>query len=166
MWLGDSGLYDITTKEVLMEFEANGDGITHINIYSKGKTDLGRFLSNFAYSPILTVDGNFNSIEGYWYWLSNHDDVMRPSYGFNAKKVGRTLPRLFELTTEEFQLKIREACWIKLHSNKLMLDLLVTSTEPFAHYYVFGNDFAKNAGFGWILDMWEQFRAYIRNGYQ
>jgi hypothetical protein len=28
------------------------DGTTHINIYSKGKTELGRFLTNFAYIGI------------------------------------------------------------------------------------------------------------------
>jgi hypothetical protein len=149
-----------------MTFEVSDDGITHINIYSKGKTELGRFLTNFAHSPILTVDGNFNSVEGYWYWLSNHDDAMRPLYGFNAKKVGRTIPKVFRLAPEEFQLKIREACWIKLHSNKLMFDLFVASTAPLAHYYVFANGFVKDAGFGWIVDMWEQFRTYIRNGYQ
>lgn len=45
------------------------DGVDHINIYSKGKTSLGRFLSNFAQADIETEDGNFASIEGYWYWL-------------------------------------------------------------------------------------------------
>ena len=28
------------------------DGIDHINIYSKGKTELGKYLSNFTYAPI------------------------------------------------------------------------------------------------------------------
>jgi len=41
------------------------DGVTHINIYSKGKTSLDRALSNFAHTPIETVDGKFASIEGY-----------------------------------------------------------------------------------------------------
>ena len=45
------------------------DGITHINVYSKGKTTLGRWLTNFAHTPIDTIDGHFESIEGYWYWL-------------------------------------------------------------------------------------------------
>ena len=44
------------------------DGMTHINVYSKGKTEIGRWLSNFAYSPIdLGNEGYFSSIEGYWY---------------------------------------------------------------------------------------------------
>ena len=43
------------------------DGITHVNVYSRGLTTLGRWLSNFAHCPIETEDGPFASIEGYWY---------------------------------------------------------------------------------------------------
>ncbi len=46
------------------------DGVDHINIYSKGKTSLGRFLSNFVQADIETEDGDFASVEGYWYWLT------------------------------------------------------------------------------------------------
>lgn len=28
------------------------DGITHINVYSKGATELGRLLTNFAHTPL------------------------------------------------------------------------------------------------------------------
>jgi hypothetical protein len=45
------------------------DGIEHINIYSKGRTALGIFLSNFTQCDLETEDGEFSSIEGYWYWL-------------------------------------------------------------------------------------------------
>lgn len=46
------------------------DGIDHINVYSKGKTALGRFLSNFAETDLETKDGHFASVEAYWYWLT------------------------------------------------------------------------------------------------
>ena len=39
-------------------YKPKDDGITHINIYSQGKTQLGRFLSNFEPSPIETEDGS------------------------------------------------------------------------------------------------------------
>ena len=45
------------------------DGISHVNIYSQGKTELGRMLSNFYHYQVITKDGNFTSVEGYWYWL-------------------------------------------------------------------------------------------------
>lgn len=141
------------------------EGETHINIYSKSKIELGRFLSNFAKVPITTEDGPFMSIEGYWYWLSNHDEQMRALYGYDAKKVGKSLPREFRLEEEEFRRKIREACWIKLHVDKRMYDTFKASKPQFTHYYMFGG-YAKDAGFKWIVEMWEYFRLYINNNYQ
>lgn len=138
------------------------DGINHINIYSAGKTELGKFLSNFAYSPItIGDDGHFDSIEGYWYWLSNRQDVMRSTQGYNAKKVGKSYPRIVQLEEEVFKRKIIEACWIKIHSNPHKLKIFKDSTLPFTHYYVF-NGSVKDAGFKWIIDMWELFRTNIR----
>lgn len=144
----------------------NQDGNTHINIYSRGKTELGRFLTNFAHSPIITEDGPFTSIEGYWYWLSNRNEKMRSVSGGNAKKVGKTYPKTTQLSEQEFQRKIREACWIKIHSNNAMLRLFKTSTLPFTHYYVFANNFVKDAGYKWIIDIWELFRTFIKNDYK
>lgn len=141
------------------------DGKTHINIYSKGDTELGRFLSNFAHIHIITEDGDFQSVEGYWYWLSNHDDRMRALYGYEAKKMGRTLPRPHKLSEEEFRRKIREACWIKLHTDKRMLNVFKESTLQFTHFYVF-NGYNKDAGFKWLVDIWEYFRFFINNGYR
>lgn len=47
------------------------DGVTHINIYSKGKTELGRWLTNFSYSPFNHPEyGKFLSMEGFWCWVS------------------------------------------------------------------------------------------------
>jgi len=53
-----------------MTIKVEEDGVTHINIYSKGRTTLGQMLSNFEDSPFTCEDGNFRSIEDYWYWLS------------------------------------------------------------------------------------------------
>ena len=42
------------------------DGVTHINVYSQGKTSIGRALSNF--SPLgfnHPKHGHFESVEGY-----------------------------------------------------------------------------------------------------
>lgn len=48
----------------ISKYTATTDGIDHINIYSKGKTTLGRMLSNFACTPFThPEDGKFASIE-------------------------------------------------------------------------------------------------------
>lgn len=68
------------------------DGITHINVYSKGKTELGQLLSNFAYTPFVHSEyGKFNSIEAFWYYYftgCKHDD-LKLLYGYKAKEKGR-----------------------------------------------------------------------------
>ena len=45
------------------------DGVDHINVYSKGATELGRFLTNMNNIPVNTKHGRFQSVEGYWHWL-------------------------------------------------------------------------------------------------
>src|ERR1041384_4927148 len=80
-----------------MDYLPRDDGLTHLNVYSKAKTLLGRLLSNFANTPVdLGVDGCFKSIEGYWYWLGLKEsdplrDMLREAVGGAAKALGRKL---------------------------------------------------------------------------
>lgn len=143
------------------------DGIDHINIYSKGITELGRYLSNWANAPVVTDDGYFASIEGYWYWLSSHDEVLRNLYGFKAKQVGKqiSITGAHILPADQFRLKIRDACWAKIHTNQKMLTAFIQSALPFTHYYAYGGK-VVNAGHEWTTVMWEQYRTYIKNGYK
>lgn len=133
------------------------DGVTHINVYSKGKTKLGKFLSNFTHTPIETEDGHFESVEGYWHWLGLRDDKLRTLYGWEAKKYASNSVKTFKLTEEEFKNKIRKAITIKLETNPDKLSELRNTVLPLAHYYVF-NGFAKDAGYKWILEHINSFR--------
>ncbi|MCP3682177.1 MAG: hypothetical protein GY861_05740 [bacterium] len=127
------------------------DGKDHINIFSRGETKLGRMLSNFARSPLFLEDGHFESIEGYWYWISSQDDVLRKLYGFKAKEYGRNAIKKQRLPMEEFKQKIRKAINAKIMRDPELKSLLTNSTLPFKHYYVFGGE-KKDAGFKWIVD--------------
>ena len=50
-----------------MDYKPLNDGVDHINIYSRGKTQLGRMLSNFYLSPFNhPVYGGFNTVEGFY----------------------------------------------------------------------------------------------------
>lgn len=134
------------------------DGITHINIYSKGKTELGRFLSNFSLCPIITEDGNFKSIEGYWYWLlCDHDnkDVLKTLVGFAAKDCGRNLKARDWDNSEEFKNKIKKAILIKI--NFAHKDFLKNNL-PFEHYYVYGGKIVKPKEGQWIIDYFNELR--------
>lgn len=129
------------------------DGITHLNAYSNANTELGRFCSNFAYCPIETEDGHFDSVEGYWGWLGVFEsnpqrDELRNLSGYQAKlfkdklfangDIGRKDP--------EFQRKIRDAIHIKFQT-KQARDLMNKYKEllslPLCHYYTFGGDNGK-----------------------
>jgi len=134
------------------------DGITHINVYSKGKTDLGRFLSNFAYAPIETEDGHFDSIEGYWYWLSSKDDALRYKSGWEAKRYGRSINAKDWLDKDEFKDKIRNAIKIKLETHPDRLEELKQLQLPFTHYYVYGDKVKNVPSAWWIVDYLESFK--------
>lgn len=131
------------------------DGVTHINIYSKGQTDLGKWLSNFSRTPFICDEGKFESIEGYWYWLGSRDDRLRKLSGYQAKKLGSNLPRMIEV--DNFETRIKKAIICKLKAHPYIFKALVDSELPFAHYYVFGGH-RKDAGFPWLVEFFEELR--------
>lgn len=136
------------------------DGITHINIYSKGATDLGRWLTNFAHVPFThPTYGEFNSIEALWYYASTgfqHED-LRSLSGFRAKEVGKKIPKV-EIDSSEFASIIKAGIRAKLIANPKMLGALIDTTVPLAHYYVYGGK-AVHAGYEWIVLYIEDIRS-------
>lgn len=115
------------------------DGVEHINIYSKGKTELGRLLTNFAHTPFVHAEyGSFVSVEGFWYWLRNgkQHEELRIMYGFKAKEYGKQFESIGCAT---FQEDIKEAIRCKMRQNKNILKMLVDSSLPLEHYYWYGS---------------------------
>ena len=115
------------------------DGTTHINAYSKGKTQLGRALSNFAYTPFIheRYGLTFASVESFWYWLSTgkiHDE-LRTLSGLKAKRVGRSFPRV---PVECFEAEIKEAVECKIRQHPVLQTMFLESSLPFVHYYWYG----------------------------
>jgi hypothetical protein len=151
-----------------MKINPEKDGIDHINIYSKAKTELGRLLSNFAYSPIsLKDDGSFNSIEAYWYWLlcdHVHRDKLRETWGFEAKQVGRDLRAKDwpSKSSNHFEAKIKVALLQKAESHKKIQELIIQSELPFRHYYVYDKKMVKIVGCEWLVEAWEQIRVRFK----
>jgi predicted NAD-dependent protein-ADP-ribosyltransferase YbiA (DUF1768 family) len=134
-----------------MKLDPSKDGIDHINVYSKGATKLGRFLSNFAYSPIETEDGHFDSIEGYWYWLGCKLDVLRTVHGWEAKRLGRELGSPDWQDSAEFKRKILAALETKIETNEALKSALRACLLPLKHYYVYGNKVIQPLEGKWIL---------------
>lgn len=137
------------------------DGITHINIYSKGQTELGRLLTNFAaISFTVPEHGMFASVEGYWYWLTCRNDRLRKLTGFMAKKAGRELRGQDWVEDPEFKSRILVALQAKVEQNPQLKKFLTESKLPFKHYYVFGatvHDETERCQ--WMLDEFERIRT-------
>jgi hypothetical protein len=154
----------------LKDFE---DGITHINIYSKGKTELGRMLSNFYKFPIKTLDGDFMSVEGYWYWLSIDENTpereeLRKLYGFKVKQRGK---EILDKTNngkssrfdEDFERKILRAIWYKF---RRCSDLIKPeyANLPIVHYYCYGGKVIDVTDkYEWMIKGIEKMRNYLLN---
>lgn len=122
-----------------MTWNPNDDGITHINIYSKGNTKLGRFLTHFARTPFQhPVYGNFESVEGLWYFLKTgmKDNYLKSLFGYAAKEHGK---KLAVVPLENFDQLINEANRIKLDTYPEIRKAIKESSIPFTHYYVFGD---------------------------
>lgn len=145
----------------ILKFLPQDDGKTHINIYSKGRTEIGRFLSNFSDCNIITEDGPFRTIEGYWYWLSSKDDRLRKTNGFESKKLGRSILAQDWLKDGVFKDKIRKAIYIKLISHPKMLEQLLVTKLPLTHYYVYGDRVIDVPEASWITE----FIEWLRNDF-
>lgn len=149
------------------------DGINHINVYSKAKTELGRFLSNFSDCNVATLDGPFKTIEGYWYWLNLPEgtperEKLRITNGFDSKFLGRDLkapdwgPKKFDL---DFERKICYAITVKILSNRwCCLELIKSQGKPLFHYYVYGTKVIMVKDGLWMLRLMEQIRDELING--
>lgn len=144
------------------------DGITHINVWSKGRTQLGQLLSNFAHVGFNhPVHGYFASVEGFWYWLSTgrtHDELRR-LYGASAKSVGSKLEQV-PIPEDEFREGILEALRCKIEQNPDIAVALKNSHLPLEHYFVYGHNVIVNQGqkHGWQLQFLQMLRHELQGG--
>jgi|SRR5579875_58987 len=153
--------------ERLISSHDGGDGIDHINVYSRGKTALGRMLSNFAHTPFTCADGAFASIEGYWYWLSvepSHPrrDDLRSAHGAAAKHLGRRLRGDDWQSSEDFQRRICAAIDAKLAMHPTIAAALAESTLPLRHYYVANETIVQPKDGAWVIEHLERCRSRLR----
>ena len=116
------------------------EGIDHINIYSRSDTPLGRALSNFFRWNFFHPEyGEFQSIEGFYYWLLTGQSCpeLRVLYGFKAKKRGMELEKNRRVD-DKFKEELQYAIYLKVVQCTYLQELLLESVEddlPFTHYY-------------------------------
>lgn len=138
------------------------DGIHHINIYSKGKTEMGKWLSNFSESHIQTENGWFASVEGYWYWLTTLKDQLRQLHGFPAKKLGKESEKIMTYSEEAFKDKICKALDLKIKNRPRDV---ASISLPLKHYYDYGGKRVYQPKYDWIVEHIEKRIVELKKHY-
>lgn len=144
------------------------DGVDHINAYSRGKTTLGKFLSNF-YPVEIIIDGKkFASVEGWWYWQSlNRQNITNIDHMCKlakqpAKLTGKDfhIVRKLEVLSPEIE-KLKEVYFLKINSNEAMKKLLAECTLPITHYYDYAGKRVQH--YAWTGELWNEIRDELKN---
>lgn len=142
------------------------DGVNHVNVYSKGKTELGQLLTNFADTPFKhPVYGWFRTVEGFWYWLKTGQqyEELRNLLGWEAKMMGRKWP---SVEVEHFDTKMKTAIRAKLIQHPHILRMLIDNDLPLTHYYVVRGSI-KQSGYEWINEYYMEVKsACLQKGYR
>lgn len=166
------------------DIDSKDDGVTHINIYSGGQTELGRFLSNFTYWTQVTDHGIFNSLEGYYHYLKlmravQESDIsgllradliceidrLKSMFGKQAQDYGRRLRQ--RLMNERIWINdhpnvffyecFRNAVITKIESSHFKTEFYET-TLPFTHYYLINGAVIYKPHFSWLEELVNKIR--------
>lgn len=158
------------------------DGINHINIYSKSKSKLGRYLSHFSEFGFDIANDHFKTLEGYFYFVllkyyfkkfnykvpKKVKEFLMTSKGVEIKKTMQDFFKINKIqnkdlnkikSSKEFQNEILKGIEARLLQNKILIEELQKNSLPFEHYYVFGDKIIdKKDEFQYIINFYENFK--------
>lgn len=156
------------------------DGVTHINIFSKSKCELGRMMSNFYPSVVVYNGIEFANIECYWHWLkydvsyireyispsiADKIDAIRCMDGINAKKYSRQLSHLYKhlmVQRSDFHDLIKTMIIQKVYHNRELLIGLSNTKLPFTHYYEYNGIVTHDSGSQFLCDIYDEIRTSLQ----
>lgn len=156
-----------------MDFEPREDGITHINVFSKSRSKLGRMLSNFARTPITTETDKFATVESWWYWTKMNnintscivplftDEQLieiKDKIGKEAKDYFRALYKNDSSEFSPTKEQLKETYKLKLEQHPEVKELLLKNTLPLAHYYMMFNKKVSADSTLWTALLWDEIK--------
>lgn len=116
------------------------DGVTHINIYNRGETNIGRALHHYEELPFEHSEyGPFKTVEGFWHWIKSvsQDDIFRSVAATKLSALARS-HQMHEYV-ENFRVTIMDANWQKVCAYPDLAHDLKHSKLPFEQYYYWVN---------------------------
>ncbi len=174
-----------------MILDPRNDGVDHINVYSKGVTELGKMLTNFSKHRFMVHGYEFDSLEAWWYWellreagvidrwnngelapdASSDLLMLRWTYGTNAKRIGTKLVAGYigqrGAPSAEFRKRYAEAAAVRLQTDLRLIRLLRESKLPLVHYYWYGRadklKVVQDLKHQWVLEIWTEFRKQLQD---
>ena len=157
-----------------IEYNPAQDGITHINLYSRGNTNLGRMLSNFNKNFFVVPGiGSFASMEAFYYYVSSGSryEFLRKLSGGVAKMEGKRLP---VVKLDDFEDVMKQGIQAKYDYNKNAINALILlegrdsdgGALPLTHYYCnqiyssvdesYSWKITVPQGNAWLVDKWTE----------
>ena len=171
---------DYDYSEYILPIHPDRDGIDFINIWFKGKTELGQMLSHFYNSPFEhPYFGPFNSMEGFWHFIQTiekdnelsvpiHYNKLRSLSGMAAKNYGKSLTWH---KVDQFYEIIEAANYYKIEQNTKLYNMFVSSKLPFEMYFIKkssgdadgqGEIVIKLENYRWLLNSFEKIRIMMQ----
>lgn len=154
---------DMDTLDDTAKRKVELDGVTHINIDKRGRTELGQMLTHMARSQFDHPEfGPFQSVEGYIGFIRSgaKDDQFHYVHGMNARYRAKNQDSDF---IRGFRELVMEANYLKIVQNETLRQAIKASALPFDHYYLLSNGRPvqpRNAQ--WIIPGFEELRRLVK----
>lgn len=127
------------------------DGSTHLNVYSAGKTLVGRFATNFATARFTHPEfGDFVCVEGFWHWYATgmQHEIYRYHRGSACKVIAKWHTKV---PVTDFEARVREAINAKYKAHPEQLAALMATDLPLVHYYEYGGKVVVPKHNHWVI---------------
>lgn len=151
-----------------MQINPKLDGVEHINIWAKGATWLGKFLSHRTLCELNLPEGRFLCVSAYWYHLTcKEDSRLSHVNGWETELLAAqltALPKKQQLPAAELQAKIKKALDAKIKWSDYWQEEFTESELPFLHYYLDaeGNVVDESRKYRWLLNHLEARRTLLQ----
>ena len=142
-------------------YNPDEDGVTHVNVFTRGKVKLGRDLSNFQECNIdHPYFGRFRTLEGLWFYIKTgcNEEMFRIMNGHDCRKKGKIMTNVqYPLFTKMFKLGMIE----KLEKNQQLQEELKANTLPLVHYYNYAGAVHVPQRHEWQIEFWQNLRETL-----
>ena len=151
-----------------MQINPKLDGKTHINIWAKGSTFIGKFLSPRTLCELNMPEGRFLCVAAYWYYLTSKEDRrLNHCYDWETELLATQLtplPKKQQLPAVELQTKIKKAFDQKIKWSEYWKEEFTESTLPFLYYHIDaeGNVVDESRKYRWLLNHLEARRTLLQ----